>query len=357
VQCRLSEERHFSNPLPPSPFHLLPTSMVDFNNPAVIEDDFMAVTKFWHTLAGLYFWEFVTTLDYEWSVIRGRRPYRRTIWIYSVTRMSTLVSVILHLVSFDVTARYNCEAQYAFHGFLGYLAIAAASLLMVFRIIAIWKMERFVIAIVAGVWVANVGFMIQSVARIRTSWIPESGTCGMTNIHTMKLNLIVTLITDIALLLIMLIGLLRRGFNEPDVFRLGRLMWRQGLIWFFLATIAEVPPVVFISLNLNTPFDAMFQIPAMITLSIAATRIYRSLVDFASRSTEIGFIPSKTDRAPAPPPISGPMEAARHETYEAQQNIQNASTITSDGILHETPTGLGRDFDLERGAENQTRLP
>ena len=26
-------------------------------------------------------WEFVTTLDYEWSAIRGRRPYRWTIWV------------------------------------------------------------------------------------------------------------------------------------------------------------------------------------------------------------------------------------------------------------------------------------
>ena len=26
-------------------------------------------------------WEFLTTLDYEWSVIRGHRPYRWTIWV------------------------------------------------------------------------------------------------------------------------------------------------------------------------------------------------------------------------------------------------------------------------------------
>ena len=26
-------------------------------------------------------WEFVTTLNYEWDVIRGRHPYRRTIWV------------------------------------------------------------------------------------------------------------------------------------------------------------------------------------------------------------------------------------------------------------------------------------
>lgn len=26
-------------------------------------------------------WEFFTTLDYEWRVIRGHRPYRWTIWV------------------------------------------------------------------------------------------------------------------------------------------------------------------------------------------------------------------------------------------------------------------------------------
>jgi len=26
-------------------------------------------------------WEFLTTLDYEWSIIRGRRPYRWSIWV------------------------------------------------------------------------------------------------------------------------------------------------------------------------------------------------------------------------------------------------------------------------------------
>ena len=26
-------------------------------------------------------WEYVTTLDFEWDMIRGRRPYRWTIWV------------------------------------------------------------------------------------------------------------------------------------------------------------------------------------------------------------------------------------------------------------------------------------
>ena len=42
-----------------------------------------------------------------------------------------------------------------------------------------------------------------------------------------KLNSIITLITDIILLLIMLIGLLRQGFHESSVQGLGHLMWTQ----------------------------------------------------------------------------------------------------------------------------------
>jgi hypothetical protein len=60
------------------------------------------LTKLYHVVGGLYMWvglvatlfdsklrgststpswEFFTTLDYEWSVIRGRRPYWWTIWV------------------------------------------------------------------------------------------------------------------------------------------------------------------------------------------------------------------------------------------------------------------------------------
>ena len=33
------------------------------------------------TQRSAFSWEFFTTLDYEWSVIRGHRPYRWSIWV------------------------------------------------------------------------------------------------------------------------------------------------------------------------------------------------------------------------------------------------------------------------------------
>ena len=87
----------------------------------------------------------------------------------------------------------------------------------------------------------------------------------MLNTEKTKPSIIASLITDIILLLIVLIGLLRLLHNGGGSFGLGRLLWKQvgsgrshipvprftylfplpkGVIWLLMATIAEVPPMV-----------------------------------------------------------------------------------------------------------------
>ena len=80
-------------------------------------------------------WEFFTTLGYEWDVIRGHRPYQWTILvcsllssfvvahiikrvidlyllqIYSITRVATLLSIILNMFGFDSTAPIYCQVS------------------------------------------------------------------------------------------------------------------------------------------------------------------------------------------------------------------------------------------------------
>ncbi|KAH9956528.1 hypothetical protein BC827DRAFT_753747 [Russula dissimulans] len=272
--------------------------------------------KLWHT--GLYIWEFVTTLDYEWSIIRGHRPYRWTMWIYSFTRMAALMGVILSLVGDDVTTPYNCEIGIVFQLVFGCLAVASASLLIVLRIIAIWNKKKIITVVAITVWMINVLFfihgklfllslsqlgvpfkhaLIPGIAEIRSAWSPAEATCLAPNIESGKLNFVATLSTEIVLLVIMLIGLLLLGFHERSAFGIGRLMWRQGVIWLLIATLAEVPPTVFICLNLNDSYNYMFSITSVVAMSIAATRIHRQLVDFVSVRSDLEqprFLPMKS---------------------------------------------------------------
>ncbi|KAN0141799.1 hypothetical protein V8E53_000261 [Lactarius tabidus] len=253
--------------------------MVDFHSPAIIGDDFLAVVKFWHVVDGIFIWEFVVNLDYELSVIRGHRPYLWTTWIYSLTRVCTLIAVILNIIGLDSSSPINCQLWVIFLATFSYLAFAAASLLIVIRIIAIWERNRIAVVIAICAWSTNVAFFIHSITVLHSTWVPAQSVCGVLNSESSNKNVVGTFITDVVLLLTMLVGLLRLR-RRNIMFGFGQLLWKQGLIWLLLATVAELPPAVFIILNLNDPLNLMFQAPALIWMTIAATRMYRSLTDF-----------------------------------------------------------------------------
>ncbi|KAN0105784.1 hypothetical protein V8E52_010694 [Russula decolorans] len=200
--------------------------MVNFHSPVTFAREFAATINIWHTMDGIFIWEFFTTLNYEWDVIRGHRPYRWTIWVYSITRVATLLAVILNMFSFDDTTKVNCQC-------FACVAFASASLLIVLRIIAIWNRKTIIVLIAAGLWLADV----------RGVWSDRSNSCVPTNPNSNKINIIVSLISDVVLLLIMLVGLLRLRL-EMGEFGLGRILWNQSLVWLLLATVAEVPPTV-----------------------------------------------------------------------------------------------------------------
>ncbi|KAF8496189.1 hypothetical protein F5888DRAFT_414485 [Russula emetica] len=253
--------------------------MVDFHDPATVAREFAATVNIWHITDGIFIWEFFTTLKYEWDVVRGHRPYRRTIWIYSLTRFATLMAVILNMIGLDSKTKINCQAWATMDVFFACFAFGSASLLVVFRIIAIWNKERIVVLIAMGLWLTDVAFLINGTVQIRCVWSDESNSCVLLNPQSNELNIISSLVTDVVLLLIMVVGLLRLRIGEGGAFGVGRVLWNQSLIWLFLATIAEVPPTVFMILNLNDAMNIMFQCPNMVITTIAATRMYRSLMN------------------------------------------------------------------------------
>jgi len=207
-------------------------------------------------------------------------------------------------------------------------------------------------------WVVNAAFFIQFIARLRFA----GSSCVPANIESNQLNMIAMAVTDIALLLIMLVGLLRLRYHGNDMFGLTQVLWKQGVIWLLLALVAEIPPVVFIILKLNVSFDTMFQFPAYITMTIAATRLYRSLVDFNSSSTDLfttnvdirngGTLVPETKRINAASIPISQVEVATDifsERHVPLSMVDHDSHISTDEKTHDKPEGLSLDGDVERG--------
>jgi hypothetical protein len=85
-------------------FHLLLTpisKMVNWQDPSLLFNDYIALIKLNHALAGIFIWEIVTTLSFEWDVLRGKRPYRWTIWLYLGTRYTGLLTFIIFFIDTD----------------------------------------------------------------------------------------------------------------------------------------------------------------------------------------------------------------------------------------------------------------
>jgi len=293
-------------------------------------------------VSGVYIWEFVTTLDYEWRVFRGRLPYRWTMWIYSFARVTALLSTIHSFVSMDVTTPINCQLWVLFAVIFLCMSSTAASLLIVIRTIAIWNRNKVVIAMAMAVWGTSIGFHIYNITKVHFAWLPVQQTCGPVKFDSGVLGFIPTISADMALFLIILAGLFVLRRQGGGTFGLSRLIWRQGVMWLVLGSAAEVPPIIFTLSKLNDPLHTLFANPSLIVMVIAATRMHRSLVEYASGSTEVtregrpmsSLVFSKTKRTEKAPTALERNEISMHSTSNqhrtrSKNDDDDSSTVIS----------------------------
>jgi hypothetical protein len=56
-------------------------------------------------------WEYLTTLDFEWGVYTGKRPWRWSFLAYIATRTLSFVNIVSTLVGYNLTTEFNCDVQ------------------------------------------------------------------------------------------------------------------------------------------------------------------------------------------------------------------------------------------------------
>jgi len=340
--------------------------MVNLHSSARSPEVGLAFMRLWHVLGGIYFWEFISTLDYEWKVFRGHLPYRWTIWIYFLARVACLLGVILNTFGLDTTGHINCQLWVSFLASFFCTSLAFSSLLIVLRIIAIWNKNKVITVASIGIWVFGVAFHINATVRVRSHWDPQVLNCLSISTERGVVGLVPTIFADVALLLIMLVGLLLLRRSGGGMFGLTPILWRQGLIWMSVALASEIPPAVVACLSTNSQFTNLILMPGLIIMTIAATRMHRSLVDYASGFPDVvsrrgnaklsisGVSFSKTKRVKAASLSPAQIEVAvhtdflQHTTTQMNDHESYITTLASDHV-NAKPSVWDIDDDVERG--------
>ncbi|KAI9436250.1 hypothetical protein H4582DRAFT_2160070 [Lactarius indigo] len=224
--------------------------MTNWKSPSVVTAEYIALVKLCHVMAGILIWELVVNIGFEYSVLTGKRKFRSSFLIYLGAQWLPLFAMISILVGFDSANPINCKR------------LSSLTLLG----ISIWGLNKIAISVASIVWLVHTGFLIHSLAVLRATW--SGGICKITNPSETRMNIPATFITDLVLLALMLIGLLRWE-NAHQRGGVWWLLYTQGLVWMIIVVVAEALIMVFILLNLN-----------VITMTICASRMYRGLVDY-----------------------------------------------------------------------------
>jgi len=247
--------------------------MTNWQSPALIFAETLSYVKFLHFLGGLYIWEFVLHLEFDFTIFSRERAFRPSFLLYLGARWFPLVIVIMQFALYDSDSSLDCGVYVPFLAFFSYGGFLFASSLIVLRVVEIWERNKIVLGISATTWLTNLGACIYCVAVIHGRTVEGSQFCWASNITDTKYNILFIAITNFVLLLLMLTGLLRCNNREKgDIWH---VLSAQGVPWVVVLTIAAIPPLVFIFLDLNGVMDMITQIPALVLISICASRIYR----------------------------------------------------------------------------------
>ncbi|VDB92329.1 unnamed protein product [Peniophora sp. CBMAI 1063] len=270
--------------------------MHDWQSSEEIIRDTFYLSKTLHICIGASIWEYVSTFDYEWAVLRGKRRYLWTIWVHSGCRLSMLLCFLLFVVQQSGWMAWNCTAFYISALAASYVSLGLASLLIVFRVLAVWERRKPIIVVSYLVLTISIVLNIRDLTLLRAYYSSDFHSCIAYDTLEFVPNVAGVLASDALLLVLMLVGILR--MREARHFGIARFLYRQGVVWLLLVMIVEIPALIFAILHLNDPLTSMLQPVEVVSLGICATRMHRGLSDYTF--------------APGPSLEMGPMQFTPH---------------------------------------------
>ncbi|KZT23647.1 hypothetical protein NEOLEDRAFT_1157177 [Neolentinus lepideus HHB14362 ss-1] len=258
--------------------------MVDWKSDEEIEKDSEAFARFMHTLIGLYIWEFVTSLPFDWEFVSGKKSFRWPMIFYFANRYFLLIALICILVLLNLKAEINCQAFYTFAQCFGNASIGLASINLSIRTMAVWSQKWYIVVPLVLVILGHWSMLLHGIL-LTAVWVPGEGCAITTTSNTLlAATFIYTMCFDLAVLCLMAWKLASPWKGRSALFK---MIFADGLIYFVVAFLANMVATIFMLLNLNPVMSIIANVPAAIASTIVACRVVRRLTKFTQRGPEL----------------------------------------------------------------------
>ncbi|KAJ7100005.1 hypothetical protein B0H15DRAFT_936765 [Mycena belliarum] len=310
--------------------------------------------KFMHSLLGVYAWEWFISLPFDWEVLTGKKAFRWPLIFYFLNRYLLLAAMAGIAVALDSTTEIDCQAVYTFNQFAGNAAVGLASINLSLRTLAIWSQNKwiklFLIVVILGHW----SLILQGVL-LKANWDPQLNACNITGTNNTVLAATFTYSMCFDLV-VFLLNAYKLGSKRKSGSRLMKMIFKDGLIFFFIAFLANLIATVFMIMNLNSIMNVIFNVPAAIASTIVATRAVRHLTNFTSKGPEMYAPSGSTSASNFRSASGGPRGITASGRGGAQPGVHvQMETFVLQDSTHADPE-YGPDLSLKRqsyDAENK----
>ncbi|KAI1794437.1 hypothetical protein LXA43DRAFT_883692 [Ganoderma leucocontextum] len=262
--------------------------MVDWKSSQEVAKDSASFDRFMHTLLGLYLWEFVTSLPFDWQYLIGKRKFKWPLIFYFAGRYFLLFALIGMYVLTNVwLLPVNCQALYTYNQIFGNATIGLASINLSLRTMAVWSQAWYIVFPLVCVILGHWSLLLHGVL-LKAAWVADQG-CAITQTSNTILaaTFIYTMCFDFTVLTLTAVKL---GVVNParrDRSKIVKLIFDDGLIYFMVAFGANVIATTFMLVNLNAVMSIIANVPAAVASTIVACRVVRRLTNYTSEGVEV----------------------------------------------------------------------
>ncbi|KAN0084142.1 hypothetical protein V8E55_007646 [Tylopilus felleus] len=334
--------------------------MPDWHSPPEISRDLSSFNRLIHAFLGLYGWEVLLTLDFDWAIISGKKKFRWPLIFYFAGRYLLLFAMIGISISLDTPAEVNCQPLYVFNQLAGDSALGLASINLSLRTIAIWSQNKWIVGIIVLLILGHWSLILQGVL-LKVIWsegvgctIVKSNTTVLaaTFIYSMSFDLVVLCLTAYKLA-----WTPRRITGASGIHsKLVRMVFSDGLVYFILAFLANLLATIFMIMNLNPVMSVVFNVPAAIVSTITASRVVRRLYNFSLAVPEIYHSDDRSGGAVFANPAHSRARPARERTAIHVEVDTHRQTHSLSDVPHYAMKPSSSDFLSINDHEDRTKV-
>jgi len=211
----------------------------------------LAFQKLEHVLFGVFIWDFLMSIKFDWQFATGKRPFRWPMFFYFVGRYLLIISQIGIIIEINVV-NPNCQALYVFGKITGVCGIGLSSVNLAIRTMAVWENDLRVIIGLLALIMAHWAIIFRVLA-VNASWVSQQAIGCETVWEPVNTGVFVVIVAAIAMLLdiVVLTLLWLKLYDRTQLSSIARLLLMDGAVFVLVALAVNVSTVVFGIFSLN----------------------------------------------------------------------------------------------------------